>query len=186
VANNPQIIQLIVEPQVINKIEEYDAGGSYHLCYIKAWETLSTVKSRAASVAKIALSPKPAQPKDAANYADCDDEDDVLSLVSDDDVGRSDDESEDEGEEEEEIKYDNQRDLLMCRSIKNLRYDNLLENVPQQIIQEVKGMLTPSQRDLLFPYIEKVPQGVLIILGSAGTGKSFALSGIILLKLGGR
>jgi len=44
-------------------------------------------------------------------------------------------------------------------------------------------MLASSQRDLLFPYIEKVPQGVLI-LGPAGTGKSFALSGITLLKLG--
>jgi hypothetical protein len=128
------------------------------------------------------VSPKPAQPKDAAKDTGSDDEDDVLSQVPDDEVEDSDAGSEDEEEEEEEVKYDDQRDLLICRSIKDLWYDNLLENVPQQIIQVVKGMLTPSQRDLLFPYIEKVPQGVLTIVGPAGTGKSFALSGIILLK----
>jgi hypothetical protein len=37
----------------------------------------------------------------------------------------------------------------------------------QPIIREVKDMLTPSQRDLLFPYIEKVPMGVILILGPA-------------------
>jgi hypothetical protein len=183
-ANHPQIIQFIADPQVINATEEYDAGGPYHLCYIKAWETLSTVKGRVASVAKIAVAPKPAQPKDAANDTGSDDEEDAYSRVSDDDAEDSNDENNDEDEEEEEVKYDNQRDLLMCRSIKNLRHDNLLENVPGQIVQEVKNMLTPSQRDLLFPHIEKVPMGVLLILGPAGTGKSFALSGIILLKLG--
>lgn len=62
-------------------------------------------------------------------------------------------------------------------------YTNFVHGVPEDILAELAGQLTPRQRELAFPFLEKVPMGVLIILGPAGSGKSWMLGFTILLLI---
>lgn len=77
------------------------------------------------------------------------------------------------------------RDILVNRRIERLVYTDFTYGVPQDILTELTAQLTPRERELAFPFLEKVPMGILIMLGPAGSEKSWKLGFILLLMIAG-
>jgi hypothetical protein len=90
----------------MDAVDKYKGYGPYHLCFIKALETLSTIKGRAASVANVSALPAAVE-ADAAGGADIDEEEAALSVVSYDSSVEDDYKEGEDGEQQ--IMHDNQR-----------------------------------------------------------------------------
>jgi AAA domain len=156
--------------------------------FVKAMETLSTTKGRVALVAKV-VEEAPVVPAASNQFISDDSDEESLDLAFHMVESDSDSDYDEEEEaallffEEKQITYEDHKAILQGRRIDNLIFKDLAQDVPLEIIEEVRAMLTTKQRDLLFGFIHRVPMGFMIILGPAGTGKSFVLAGIIMLLI---
>ena len=132
-------------------------------------------------MAKVLVLPE-AERNDTGNDSASEEDEDGLSMVTMDSIQHKDGDDE-EGEQEEKVSFDNQMEILMCRKIICLREEDRLADVPGDIVAEFGAMLTTRQRRLLFSFLRRVPMGVLLLLGPAGTGKSFAIAAVIIFKI---
>ena len=95
---------------------------------------------------------------------DCDDEEEVVP-------------------EEKPITYHIQQAILLGRRLLDMYYVNFLESLSPRLIHDLSGSLTYHQQNQIIPYLRRVPMGLLLTMGPAGTDKTFVLAVIILLLI---
>ncbi|RDW71234.1 hypothetical protein BP6252_07797 [Coleophoma cylindrospora] len=77
-----------------------------------------------------------------------------------------------------------QRDIALGRSISDCFDVDFLAHVPQALQAALRGRMTPCQISRILPCLRSVSQGVLILLGFAGSGKTTFLALIMLMLVG--
>jgi hypothetical protein len=94
-------------------------------------------------------------------------------------ISDSDDEAYDD-DDQSPPDFTAQRDILVGRSLTNPYSVNILESVPEYHLQRILGRLRLRQLRFL-PHLQNLPNGILLLFGFAGSGKTSLLATIILL-----
>lgn len=164
----------VEDDREIQTVDEFSGSGANQFAYVKAMESLTTTKGRVASVAKIVKEIS----KTLTGTAGDGEEDLDIPWNEAEWLEKDNDDSSD-GASDYVIfgeiygpTYNIQKMILCQQNIDKAYYQeaNFLQGVDKVLLGRPVQRLIPGQQNLAMPFLHRVPMGVLLIMGPAGTG----------------
>ncbi|KAF4637976.1 hypothetical protein G7Y89_g110 [Cudoniella acicularis] len=185
---------IILDTREVTGEEEYNVDLEAVPIYLEISESATTVRRRIAALNEFVADLRPTNAESAARNR-------KSNNVNGDNEETNEAHLEGEAQENEDgevqinplaflaetpINFRDQRALVISKILEDMWEHDFVHPLSPKQFQELLANCTPDQKASLEGYFRRVPQGICLIKGPAGTGKSFLLRKAIEIQLVGR